>query len=79
MLRYGYLDRKGVMERTVAKVCGGCSGPLKFVVTQARCIDRKCPMYWQGQGGIETLDPIDQQPPPSQPNAAVVVLPPETL
>jgi hypothetical protein len=43
--------------------CGQCGGTMRFVRGQSRCVDEDCPLYWQGQGGMETLTP---NPPPDR-------------
>jgi hypothetical protein len=61
--------------RAVNEVCGACSGPLRFVRGQARCVMLKCPLYWKGQGGIETLVPSQGYVPNAQTNVTVIQKP----
>ena len=47
------------------KACDHCNGVLKYAVGQARCVNKECPLYWKGQGGMETLKP-DPTPAPTR-------------
>lgn len=49
------------------KACGYCNGPLRWANGQSRCVDKKCPLYWKGQGGMETLDPEPESAPTTTP------------
>lgn len=39
------------------KQCGHCGGVTRFVRGAIRCVDVKCPYYWQDQGGIDEMTP----------------------
>ena len=64
--------------REVNKTCGECSLSLQWAVGQARCLNLGCPLYWKGQGGIETLVPSQGYIPTAQP-AAMVIQKPQDL
>lgn len=32
--------------------CGGCGGPLHWAQHAYRCINDRCTVYWQHQGGV---------------------------
>jgi hypothetical protein len=64
--------------RAVNLTCRSCAGPMDFCLGQARCVNDKCPDYWKGQGGIETLVP-SQGYVPNQQRAVTVILKPQDL
>jgi hypothetical protein len=65
--------------RTIDRVCSACSLSMDFCLGQARCINDKCPLYWKGQGGIETLRPVDGYIPTGPPTQTSVILKPQEL
>jgi hypothetical protein len=67
------------MTREPNITCGECGGKLVWANGQSRCTDKKCPVYWKGQGGMETLSPAPA-PPRSEPvNMPIVIKNPTDL
>lgn len=61
--------------REVNKECQSCTGFLRFVGGQARCVNAKCPLYWKGQGGIEVLVPTQGYVPTAQTQVTIIQKP----
>jgi hypothetical protein len=65
--------------RTIDRVCQGCSLQMHFCLGQARCVNDRCPLYWKGQGGIETLRPSHGYVPTGPTRAVSVILKPQEM